>query len=210
MSRAAPLSGYTRVNKYRSSTEASSAGGCRPRSIPQAASRGERALSNRCAKSRRGSYAPTTTSIPARRASSAAFSPRLTAFAWHRVVRADGSPPKGAPQRELPLREGVPNARRPPISPISGSTSEMSIVKGQVTAVGLMAYAQVAGQISPAGAETAKSGANPALSRNCDAPPSGMSQVDRSAPNGRQPSEEGRFVRQPPPGLFLRRRGGFS
>jgi methylated-DNA-protein-cysteine methyltransferase-like protein len=27
---------------------------------------------------------------------------------WHRVVRADGSIPKGAHQRELLLREGVP------------------------------------------------------------------------------------------------------
>ena len=27
---------------------------------------------------------------------------------WHRVVRADGSLPKGASQRELLLREGVP------------------------------------------------------------------------------------------------------
>jgi methylated-DNA-protein-cysteine methyltransferase-like protein len=27
---------------------------------------------------------------------------------WHRVVRADGSLPKGATQRELLLREGVP------------------------------------------------------------------------------------------------------
>jgi methylated-DNA-protein-cysteine methyltransferase related protein len=27
---------------------------------------------------------------------------------WHRVVRADGSLPKGAPQRTLLLREGVP------------------------------------------------------------------------------------------------------
>jgi methylated-DNA-protein-cysteine methyltransferase related protein len=27
---------------------------------------------------------------------------------WHRVVRADGSLPKGAPQRALLLREGVP------------------------------------------------------------------------------------------------------
>ena len=27
---------------------------------------------------------------------------------WHRVVRADGSLPRGAPQRELLLREGVP------------------------------------------------------------------------------------------------------
>ena len=27
---------------------------------------------------------------------------------WHRVVRADGSLPKGVPQRELLLREGVP------------------------------------------------------------------------------------------------------
>src|SRR5262245_23572603 len=44
-------------------------------------------------------------------------------------------------------------------------------------ALRVMAYAPVAGQISPAGVETAKSGANPALSRNCDAPPAGMSQV---------------------------------
>src|SRR5919106_1596924 len=62
-----------------------------------------------------------------------------------------------------------------------------------------MAYARVAGHISPAGAKAAKSGANPALSRNCDAPLSGMSQVDHSAPNERRPSEEGRFVRQPSP-----------
>ena len=27
---------------------------------------------------------------------------------WHRVVRADGSLPKGAPQRQLLLQEGVP------------------------------------------------------------------------------------------------------
>ena len=27
---------------------------------------------------------------------------------WHRVVRADGSLPKGAPQRQLLIREGVP------------------------------------------------------------------------------------------------------
>src|SRR6478735_8246090 len=27
---------------------------------------------------------------------------------WHRVVRADGSLPKGAPQRELLFQEGVP------------------------------------------------------------------------------------------------------
>jgi methylated-DNA-protein-cysteine methyltransferase-like protein len=27
---------------------------------------------------------------------------------WHRVVRADGTLPQGAPQRELLLREGVP------------------------------------------------------------------------------------------------------
>jgi methylated-DNA-protein-cysteine methyltransferase-like protein len=27
---------------------------------------------------------------------------------WHRVVRADGSLPKGEPQRELLLQEGVP------------------------------------------------------------------------------------------------------
>jgi hypothetical protein len=79
----------------------------------------------------------------------------------------------------------------------------------RVTAVGVMAYARVAGYVSPAGVETANSGVNPALSHNCDAPSSGMSQVDRFAPNGRQPSDEGRFVRQPPPGVFLRRRGGF-
>jgi uncharacterized protein (TIGR00290 family) len=71
----------------------------------------------------------------------------------------------------------------------------VSIVK-PVTAVGVMTYARVAGHISPAGAETAKSGVNPALSRNCHAPATGMSQVDRFAPNGRQPSEEGRFVRR--------------
>src|SRR5436309_12626438 len=40
-------------------------------------------------------------------------------------------------------------------------------------------------------------------------PRSGTSQVDRSAPNERQPSEEGRFGRRRPPGLLLRERGGF-
>ena len=30
------------------------------------------------------------------------------AIPWHRVVRADGSLPKGAPQRDLLRREGVP------------------------------------------------------------------------------------------------------
>ena len=45
-----------------------------------------------------------------------------------------------------------------------------SHVKGAVTAVGVMTYARTAGHISPAGTEAAKSGANPALSRNCDAP----------------------------------------
>jgi len=45
-----------------------------------------------------------------------------------------------------------------------------SHVKGAVTAVGVMTYAREAGHISPAGGEAAKSGANPALSRNCDAP----------------------------------------
>ncbi len=30
---------------------------------------------------------------------------------WHRVVRADGSLPKGQPQRDLLLREGVPMRR---------------------------------------------------------------------------------------------------
>lgn len=33
---------------------------------------------------------------------------RTHSIPWHRVVRADGSLPKGAPQRELLLREGVP------------------------------------------------------------------------------------------------------
>jgi alkylated DNA nucleotide flippase Atl1 len=33
---------------------------------------------------------------------------RTHGIPWHRVVRADGSLPKGAPQRELLLREGVP------------------------------------------------------------------------------------------------------
>jgi hypothetical protein len=75
--------------------------------------------------------------------------------------------------------------------------------QGSVSAVGVMAYARVAAHISPADAETAKFGVNPALSRNCDAPRLGMSQVYRSALNGRQPSEEGQFVRQPPPASFF-------
>jgi uncharacterized protein (TIGR00290 family) len=62
----------------------------------------------------------------------------------------------------------------------------------------------VVGHISPGRREAAKSGANPALSRNCDAP-SGDEPGRPLAPNERQPSEEGRFVRQPPPGLLLRR-----
>jgi alkylated DNA nucleotide flippase Atl1 len=33
---------------------------------------------------------------------------RTHGIPWHRVVRADGSLPKGAPQRDLLLREGVP------------------------------------------------------------------------------------------------------
>ena len=33
---------------------------------------------------------------------------RTHGIPWHRVVRADGSLPKGAAQRELLLREGVP------------------------------------------------------------------------------------------------------
>jgi methylated-DNA-protein-cysteine methyltransferase-like protein len=33
---------------------------------------------------------------------------RTHGIPWHRVVRADGSLTKGAPQRELLLREGVP------------------------------------------------------------------------------------------------------
>src|SRR6266705_47625 len=33
---------------------------------------------------------------------------RTHGIPWHRVVRADGSLPKGAPQRELLLREDVP------------------------------------------------------------------------------------------------------
>jgi alkylated DNA nucleotide flippase Atl1 len=33
---------------------------------------------------------------------------RIHSIPWHRVIRADGSLPKGAPQRELLLREGVP------------------------------------------------------------------------------------------------------
>lgn len=33
---------------------------------------------------------------------------RTHGIPWHRVVRADGSLPKGAPQRKLLLREGVP------------------------------------------------------------------------------------------------------
>jgi alkylated DNA nucleotide flippase Atl1 len=33
---------------------------------------------------------------------------RTHGIPWHRVVRADGSLPKGATQRKLLLREGVP------------------------------------------------------------------------------------------------------
>jgi hypothetical protein len=66
----------------------------------------------------------------------------------------------------------------------------------------------IAGHISPAGAETAKSGVNPALSRNCDALLWGRARSTVLRRNGRQPSEEGRFGRQWPPGLLLRRRGG--
>jgi hypothetical protein len=65
------------------------------------------------------------------------------------------------------------------------------------------------GTYSPAGAEAAKSGANPALSRNCDAPARGRVRSTLLRRNERQPSEEGRFGRRRPPGLLLRRRGGF-
>jgi methylated-DNA-protein-cysteine methyltransferase related protein len=33
---------------------------------------------------------------------------RVHGIPWHRVVRADGTLPKGPPQRKLLLREGVP------------------------------------------------------------------------------------------------------
>jgi hypothetical protein len=59
------------------------------------------------------------------------------------------------------------------------------------------------GPYSPAGVEPAKSGRNPALSRNCDAPfgdePGRLPYAD-----GRQLSTEERFVRQAPPGLLRR------
>jgi uncharacterized protein (TIGR00290 family) len=45
---------------------------------------------------------------------------------------------------------------------------------------------------------------NPALSRNCNAR-SGDEPGRPRAPNERQPSEEGQFERQPPPGLLLHR-----
>jgi hypothetical protein len=62
------------------------------------------------------------------------------------------------------------------------------------------------GHISPAGVEPAKSGLNPALSRNCEAPsgdePGRLPHTDEC-----RPSTEGRFVRQAPP-VLLRSRGG--
>src|SRR5947208_163315 len=48
-----------------------------------------------------------------------------------------------------------------------------------------------------------------ALSRNCDAPFWGRVRSTVLRRNERQPSEEGRFGRPRPPGLLLRRRGGF-
>jgi hypothetical protein len=68
---------------------------------------------------------------------------------------------------------------------------------------GSNAYPQQAGHISPAGVEPAKSGRNPALSRNCDAP-SGDEPGRLPYADGRQLSTEGRFVRQAPPGLLRR------
>jgi uncharacterized protein (TIGR00290 family) len=62
----------------------------------------------------------------------------------------------------------------------------------------------IVGHISSGRCKAAKSGANPALSRNCDAP-SGDEPGRPLAPNERQPSEEGRFTRRPPPGFLLRR-----
>jgi hypothetical protein len=52
----------------------------------------------------------------------------------------------------------------------------------------------LAGHDAPVGAETAKSGANPALSRNCDATLEGMSQVDLLPRDERfGPRRKGRF-----------------
>jgi hypothetical protein len=68
---------------------------------------------------------------------------------------------------------------------------------------GSNAYPKQAGHISPAGVEPAKSGLNPALSRNCDAP-SGDEPGRLPYADGRQLSTEGRFVRQAPPGLLRR------
>jgi hypothetical protein len=59
------------------------------------------------------------------------------------------------------------------------------------------------GHTSPGPCKAAKSGTNPVLPRNCDAP-SGDERGRPLAPNERQPSEEGRFERHPPPDLLLR------
>ena len=82
-----------------------------------------------------------------------------------------------------------PNAVRPNPMPSARTGSE------------LLSYAHLAGHISPAGVVAAKSGAI----RRCPAtvkPRRGTSQVDCPTPSKCQPSEEGRFVRQPPPGLL--------
>jgi uncharacterized protein (TIGR00290 family) len=58
-------------------------------------------------------------------------------------------------------------------------------------------YPLEAGQISPAGAETAKAGVNPALSRNCDAPSTG-DEPGRPLCAERTPALGGRAVRAAP------------
>src|SRR6266480_7480544 len=52
-------------------------------------------------------------------------------------------------------------------------------------------YARSAGHISPAGAEAAKSGVNPALSRNCDAPVRGRVRSTVLRRNERSPRRKG-------------------
>ena len=81
-----------------------------------------------------------------------------------------------AHRRPLPSRYATPaRLQRPPVR--------------------LSTYPAQAGQIVPAGVEPAKSGRNPALSRNCEAP-AGDEPGRLHYADGRQLSTEGRFVRQ--------------
>jgi hypothetical protein len=75
-------------------------------------------------------------------------------------------------RRSIFLKRQVLRTRRPTGLDRATVTRERSLVKLEPRADvdGRGRYARSVGHISPAGAEAAKSGVNPALSRNCDAP----------------------------------------